>query len=193
MRFRFLNFALLSAAVLSLVMLSGCQTAPKVYSNQDAKVDFSSFKTYAFFPELATDRAGYESLDSSFLKVAVAQQLDDRGLVYDAENPDLLVNFYITSQEKIRSRSVPTTGGYYGFRDPFYEPWGGYVGYETQITQYTEGTLQIDVIDAGSKKLVWEGATAGRVTDKDLENLEGLIDEAVKQVFTKFPVTTPGS
>ena len=51
---------------------------------------------------LSTDNPQYESLVSNFLKVAVSQQMDLRGLRY-AENPQLMVNFYINSQEKIRN------------------------------------------------------------------------------------------
>jgi len=106
------------------------------------------------------------------------------------------VNFYINTQEKIKSRSVPTAGGYYGYRDPFaYDPWGGYgmgVSYETRVDQFTEGTLNIDVVDARTQKLVWEGSIVGRLTDKDIRNLEQTVDEAVAATMTGFPVQ-PGT
>ena len=127
-------------------------------------------------------------MESNFLKVAVAQQLDHRGLTY-SNSPDLMVNFYINTKEKIRSRSVPTMGGgYYGYRDPFYDTWGGYGGYETRIDQYTEGTLNIDIVDSKSKKLVWEGAIAGRVTDSAIRELEKTIDNAVAAIMGSYPV-----
>ncbi|MBT8107541.1 MAG: DUF4136 domain-containing protein [Gammaproteobacteria bacterium] len=181
-----INAPRLVAALLA-VSLAGCASTPNTIINADPTADFSSYKTYGFLPTLSTDKASYESMESNFLKVAVAQQLDRRGLVY-AENPDLLVNFYIHSKEKIRSRSVPTMGGYYGFRDPFYDTWGGYGGYETRIDQYTEGTLNIDFVDAAEKKLVWEGAVAGRVTKAEIRNLEKTIDEAVAEIMSGFPV-----
>ena len=128
-------------------------------------------------------------METNFLKVAVAQQLDRRGLSYTDESPDLLVNFYIHTKEKITSRSVPTMGGtYYGFRDPFYDTWGGYGGYETRIEQHTEGTLHIDVVDNKSDKLVWEGAVVGRITDRALQNLEQTIDKAVAAAMANFPL-----
>ena len=99
-----------------------------------------------------------------------------------------MVNFYINTKEKIKTRSVPTTSGYYGYRDPFYDTWGGYGGYETRIDQYTEGTLNIDIVDASSKKLIWEGAIAGRVTDTALRNLEATIDKAVAAIMANYPV-----
>lgn len=172
-------------AILAVTLL-GCASTPKVYSNADSSVDFNQFRTFGFFSTLATDKANYESLESSFLKVAVAQQMQLRGFEY-AEDPDLLINFYINTEEKIRSRSTPTMSGYYGWRDPYYDTWGGY-GYETTIEQYTQGTLNIDFVDAQRKSLVWEGSISGRITDSVLKNLEREIDGAVAAIFEAFPV-----
>ena len=105
-----------------MLTLAACASTPKTFSNQDQSVDFSEYRTFGYYPTLSTDNERYESLVSNFLKVAVAQELTIRGLGY-AENPDLLVNFYIHTEEKIRTRSVPTTSAYYGYRDPFYDPW----------------------------------------------------------------------
>lgn len=172
----------------SLLIVSGCASTPKTISNADPDTDFSQFTTFGFFDQLATDKQGYESMESNFLKVAVAQQLVLRGLNY-ADDPDILVNFYIHSEEKVRSRSVPTTGAYYGYRDPFgYDPFMAYPAYETRIEQYTMGTLNIDVVDARQEKLVWEGMVSGRITDKDIRNLEATIDEAVAAIMANFPV-----
>lgn len=168
-------------------VICGCASSPNTISNAAPGVDFSKYSTFGFVDQLATDKANYESMESNFLKVAVAQELAMRGLSY-AESPDLLVNFYIHTQEKVRSRSVPSAGGYYGWRDPYYDAWGGYTTYETRIDQYTEGTLNIDVVDASTNKLVWEGSVGGRITEKDIQNLEGTIDEAVKSIMAAFPV-----
>jgi hypothetical protein len=176
------------SVALATALIAACASTPNTFSNKDPSVDFSQYRTYAFMGKLSTDQENYESLVSNFLKVAVSQQMDRRGLTY-SDNPDLRVNFYINSKEKIRSRSVPTTGAYYGWRDPFYDTWGGYGGYETRVDQYTEGTLHIDVIDARTNQLVWEGGISGRVTDEAVRNLEQTIDGAVAAVFNAaFPL-----
>lgn len=181
------------AAGVWIFLIAGCASKPNTHSNADSTVDFSQYKTFGYLPTLSTDKANYQSLESSFLKVAVAQELDKRGMTY-SEDPDVLVNFYIHTQEKIKSRTVPTAGGYYGYRDPFYDPWMGYGGgYETRIDQYTEGTLNIDIVDADTKKLVWEGAIGGRITDKDVQNLEATIDNAVQAVMAQYPISPAGA
>jgi hypothetical protein len=171
-------------------VLSACSSTPNTYSNTAPGTDFSTVKTYGFLEELATDKAKYQSLETNFLKVAVAQQLDKRGLVYDPANPDVLMNFYIHSQEKVRTRQTPTmSGGYYGYRGGYYDSFGyGGMAYETRVEQYTEGTLTIDMIDASKRKLIWEGTVSGRITKKDVKDLEGLVDTSVADIFEKFPI-----
>jgi len=170
--------------------LFACASTPKTFSNAAPDFDLTQHSTFGFYDNPATDNGDYESMVSSFLKVAIAQEFDRRGLSYTDDAPELIVNFYINTKEKVKSRSVPTSGGYYSYRDPFYDPWGGYgvhSGYETRIEQYTEGTLNIDVVNAKTKKLVWEGAGVGRVTDSKLNNLEQTIDSSVAAIFSNFP------
>ncbi len=180
-------FSIFIAGILALVF-AGCASTPNTYSNAAPDVDFSQYSSFGFFDSLSTNRGDYESMETNFLKVAVAQQLDRRGFSYTDDSPDLLVNFYIHTKEKITSRNIPTAGAYYGFRDPYYDTWGGYGGYETRIEQHTEGTLHIDVVDASTDKLVWEGAIVGRVTDRAIRNLEQSIDEAVAAAMANFPI-----
>lgn len=183
----------LSTILLALVAIAGCASKPNTFSNADPTVDFGSFNTFGYFSTLSTDAAQYQSLVSNFLMVAVAQEMDKRGIAHAEQNPDLLVNFYIHTQDKIKTRTVPTAGAYYGYRDPFYDPWVGYGGYETRVDQYTEGTLNIDVVDASSKKLIWEGSIVGRITDKDIRNMEQTIDEAVAAIMVSFPILPGGA
>ena len=168
--------------------LVSCATTPNTITNVAPGVDFRQYSTYGFFSPLSTDNQGYESLVSNFLKVAVAQELDRRGLTY-SDSPDLMVNFYIETEEKIRTRSVPTAQPYYAYRGPYgYYPYHTYPAHETRIDQYTVGSLNIDVVDAKTNTLVWEGMVSGRVTDRSVRNLEATIDDAVAVIMNRFPV-----
>lgn len=166
--------------------IGACASGPKIFTNTDSSADFSRYQTYGFFEELATDRADYESTESRLLKAAVTREMNARDLSF-SDQPDLKINFFVNTQEKIRSRSTPTAGGYYGYRGTRYGAWGNY-GTETRIDQYTEGTLTIDVVDSETRNLVWDGAIVGKVTDEVRNNLETVINDAVTAIFTKFPV-----
>ena len=85
---------------------------------------------------------------------------------------------------------MPSASVYYGYRSRYYyDPWVGYGAYQTEIDQYTEGTLTIDVVDAKAKKLVWEGSATGRITEKAVREMERSIDSAVKAIMADFPAT----
>ena len=123
---------------------------------------------------------------STYLRRAAAREMEARGYQL-ADNPDLSVNFFVNTEEKIRSRSVPTAGGYYGYRGGYYDPWGGYAGYETRIDQFTEGTVNFDLVDTRNDQLVWEGAITGKITKEVRENLQEVCDAVAAEVFASYP------
>ena len=112
-------------------------------------------------------------------------QMISKGYRY-SNNPDLWVNFNTYTKEKIQDLSDVMPHPYYDFRHD-YGVWGNYPHYETRIEQYTEGTLNIDVIDKSNKKLLWEGIAVGRLNKRTLDNLEEKINQAVALIFEKFP------
>ena len=79
-------------------------------------------------------------------------------------------------------------GPYYGYRAGFYGGWPGY-GWGDQVYQYTEGTLNIDLVDARRKQLVWEGVAVGEVQDQDqdLAGSEQRAEKVVARIFAKYP------
>ena len=179
---------LLLIAVTVLVM-TGCASGPDVFINEDPAADFGAYRSYGFPPELSTDKSGgYGSLLSQYLKTAVSREMDARGYTQSG-NPDLEVNFYLHTEEKIKTTQTPTSTGYYGYRGGRYSSWGGYgggVGYETRVTQYTEGTLNVDLVDNKRDQLVWEAAMVGKVSKDARENLESAVNEAIAELFQSY-------
>ena len=169
--------------LLSVVAIAGCATQPLIRADHDPSADFSRFKTYGFLDKLGTDEA-YTTLLTKYLKEAVSREMERRGYRY-AEQPDLLVNFHAKVKEKQRVVRSPA-GGYYGYRWGYYGPWGGYA-YDTYVEEYTEGTLNIDLVDRSDMQMVWEGVAIGRVTEADYDNLKQAVDGAVAAIFKKYP------
>lgn len=190
MRNRMIWMALAAAPLLAL---GACSSGPDVRAMTDPSVNFSQYQTFGFVDPLGTDRAGYQSIVSQHLKDSTRRQMEARGLRYDATNPQLLVNFSAKLDDKVRVTSTPEPvmmGGYYGFRRGFYQPWPLYTE-STDVSQYQQGTLTIDVVDAARKQLVWEGTATKAVTSKDSQNVGAALDSAVVAAFTKFPVAGP--
>lgn len=190
---RTLTLGLLLAAAL----VGGCATpGPTIRAEYDKSADLGQYRSFGFFSPLGTDKEGYQSVVSTYLKAATRRELEARGLRYDEAAPQLLVNFGAKLSDKLRVTEVPapdlrpTLGiryGYYGYRAGLYGTWPLYQT-ETRVDQYQEGTLNVDVVDAARKQLVWEGVATGRVTQKALDNLQPAIDSAVTLLFEKFPV-----
>ena len=181
----------LAAVAAVAFMLGGCASSPTSYSNIDHSVDFRQYETYAFAGDLSTDKQGYQSLESTYLKRSVSAELERRGLRPSAQ-PDVVIDFAIDSKEKMRSRSYPASGYYSGYYDPYYDyGWGMHS--EVRIDQYTEGHLVIAAVDAESNKLVWEGSTKGRIGKKEERNVQATLDSAVIEIFQHFPVADPAS
>jgi hypothetical protein len=59
---------------------------------------------------------------------------------------------------------------------------------ETSVDQYTQGTLNVDVVDARRRQLVWEGVAVGRVTESVRGNIPAVIDGVMPEIFAKFPI-----
>lgn len=185
------------ATAACLLTLGGCATGPDVRANYDRATDFTQFKTFAFASPLGTDREGYQSIVSQNLKAATQRELEARGMSLASGAPQLLVNFNARLDEKIRVSTAPAPvvgvgygRGYYGYRAGMYGAWPMYVD-QTTVTPYSEGTLNIDVVDIARKQLVWEGVVTGSVTQKTLDNLQPAIDKAVAAAFEKYPIPGP--
>ncbi len=177
-RYRILAVALVSG-------ITGCETGPTIRSHVDPSAQFSRYKTFDFLKPVENGKPGYQSFAAQYLVSAITRELEARGFQRH-ENPDLLVNYHVQKQDKVQ---VTDTGynGYYGYRGGYYG-WGAGINTSTYVDSYTEGTLNIDVVEAADHKLIWEGIAVGRISERAQNNLQPTIDAVVKQVFLQFPL-----
>jgi hypothetical protein len=186
------NFRLTKTVLIfsASVFIHACATGPKYFSNENPHSDFSVYKTYNYQASLDTDKqAGTRSILSNYLVNAVDREMQAHGY-QKSGNPDLEVQFSLNTKEKISSRStspsVSVSGGYYGYRGR-----GGYgttvVYSEPQIRQYTEGTLNIDLVDNAKDELAWEGVAIGRIRDEARANMEVTVNQVVTDIFLRYP------
>ena len=175
--------------LLLLASLAGCSSSGTLRSDYDPGADFGAFQTWNFIEDAGPDYAGYESMFTRYMLEAITIEMEKRGYV-KSDNPDLLVNFnaYIQDKTKVTTTSAPMAGGYYGYRGGHYGAWGGYgYGTETRVSQYTEGTFNIDIIDANRHQLVWEAVGVGRITSKVRDNVRKTVMEGVPNFFALYP------
>lgn len=188
----------MAACLLLAALATGCATGPQVRSASAPGVDLGGdFRTFSFFPELSTDRAGFHTIVSRQLVFSTRREMEVRGFTF-VENPaqaDLLINFYTDVNEQFRVRSTAQHWhgpNYWHHRRGFYDPWRGHRHWPShstvEVEQFSEGTLSIDVVDRARNMLVWEGVATKRLTQRTLNDLGPALDDAVHQVFGRFPV-----
>jgi hypothetical protein len=102
----------------------------------------------------------------------------------DTNNPDVLINFLLETQQEIRSRSSSASMSMH--RSNRYGMWGGTMSTPT-IEQITQGALSIDMIDPVRNQLIWEGTATDRVTDSLRRNQEETVHRFVAEIFAEFP------
>jgi hypothetical protein len=175
-------------SLLGLLVLTGCASGPTIRSNAEPGVDFTRFRTFAFLEPLSTDREGYQTLISQQLVTSAERELVARGLQRTATNPDLLVNFSANLDQRLRVTQTPAipSRNFHHHRRGVYSTWPLYQ--QTEVRQYTKGTLGIDIVDAARRQLVWEGFALGRVTQRTTENIGPVLDSAVVDIFSRFPL-----
>jgi len=190
---------------LAAILLSACATkGPAVRTDFDRGTDFNAYRTFGFPAATGTDRGGYATLVTSYFKDAVKREMTVRGYEYAETDPELIVNFYSESRDKIDVVSHPgsLTGfgyGYYGSPWPYYGyPRYGYPRYgwysswpfyydDIDVVHYTAGTFKLDVVDVKREQAVWEARVEERLSEQSQDNPQPNIARLVTEMFRKFP------
>lgn len=171
-------------SVVCFLFLISCD-AVRVYCDYDKKMDFTQFKTFAFYKQ-GIDKVEISDLDKRRILHAIEDELLAKGFS-KSDNPDLLVNIFTKSREQVDINQFNAGWGYgWGFGWNYWG-FGGFGGQTTVITS-TEGTLFIDLIDAKKKEMVWQGEGQGELTrnvDKKDENIKAF----VTKILSQYPPT----
>ncbi len=185
------NLPTITAALLIAAFTIGCASGSNIRSDFYRNADFSQYHTYNFYADAGPESTNYQSLFSQHMVTAITKEMNARG--YEkSDDPDLLVNFNAVLRDKTKVTTRPASAsyrGYYGYRSGYYDPWFGYshsYATETHVSEYTEGTVNIDLIDVKKKKLIWEAVSVGRVREETLRNLEQAVMDAVPRFFETY-------
>jgi hypothetical protein len=165
--------------LLCLVILTSCSSV-KVVTDYDTKVDFTSYKTFAFYKK-GIDKASVSDLDKKRIMRAVEAELLAKGFSKSV-NPDILVSIFTKSREQVNV-SDNNIGIGWGWG---YNPWF-YGRTNININQYTEGTLFIDFIDKNTNELIWQGIGSGAMKMSNIEKKEERINEFVYEIISTYP------
>jgi hypothetical protein len=159
-------------------LIASCSTV-RVSSDYDTATDFSKFKTFAFYKK-GIDKVEISDLDKRRILKAIENEMIAKGFTI-SENPDVLVNIFTKSRQKVDVYNHNSM--YFGWHPWYYGP-----NFGTHISKYTEGTLFVDLIDAKTKELAWQGIGSGALnTTGNVTKKEERIKEFVAEIMSKYP------
>jgi uncharacterized protein DUF4136 len=179
---------------IGLVLAAGC-ASQQVTTDYSPATSFTQFRTFALVAP--PDTAGQQLLDQR-VRNAVQAQLDAKGLAAtDREHADLFVGYGMvdkTHKEVYTSRDGWGWGGGWGWR---YWRWGVAwpMTVQRRVETYTDGTVVVNLIDAKTKQVVWEGEVDDVVNLPVTNPVRATqqIDAAVAKLFTKYPPQSSGA
>ena len=178
------NLSFLSPLLIPAMLTLSCGTSLQVSSDHDSRVDFSKYKTFQLY---TGGKNNITSLNLDRIHNAVRTEMHGKGFTEDAQSPDLLVNTSAIVKNNVEVSSNTNYYGYGGVVRPYY--WGDGMGssYTTyDIDHYKTGSLIIDIIDASTKKLVWQGVGNSKL-DKYADNADSRISGAINKIMENFP------
>lgn len=163
---------------LLLLLITGCVTSsvpsgPKAVLATGALTE--NLKTYAWFQEqpvapVAFDD-GYQASLDQHIRTAIETELKAKGFVKAVTgNPDVLLAYDVSVSvplEKDEPQNYLDGFGYsYAFMAGYRYSYlhNKLPGYRA-VDLYKSGTLIIDLIDPGSKELIWRGWTEGAISN----------------------------
>jgi hypothetical protein len=150
--------------------------------NYDQQTDFAEFKTFGWMQ--VPEKAGISSLVVQRVKNAVNAELKSKGLMMMSNNPDFLIAEHLGKKDKVQVMDWGYNYGAYGR----YRRYGGRGSGRISASQYEEGILILDFVDAKSRKLFWRGTAKAQVQNVNTpEKSEKIRNAAVKKILKKYP------
>lgn len=169
-----------AAYLLFFATLISCGSL-RVSSDYDQNVDFSTYNSYAFFKP-GIDKVEISDLDKRRILKALENALQSKGF-QASETPGLLVSFQTQAKENI---NVHQNHPYYGWGWGWgWYPYGAYN--HPYVSTQTQGILYIDLIDAQTKHLVWQGKGIGVLREGSVSEREARIREFVQEILNQYP------
>lgn len=165
--------------VFAFILLASCSSV-RVATDYDKKANFNNYNSFAFFKP-GIDKAKINDLDKKRILRSIESQLTIKGM-NKSETPDLLVSIFTKENER-----VDVYNNYYGQG----WGWGPYWGtgfYGNNVSRTTEGSLYIDLIDAKTNELVWQGiGRSSLYTGNDITKKEEKINLIVSEILMAYP------
>ncbi len=170
-------------ALCAAITAAGCATPLAVDRDYDTTYDFSRLRTYDWLPSPPGNQM--EEMTEKRVEGSVNSQLQGKGYSRSAEAPDFLV-----SVEGIKKT---VTGGSVGVGASVSVPVGGrgsvsLGGGRSKPREKQEGTLNLNMVDAKTNKVIWQGTATAAIQPKaSPEEQQQRINQVIAELLKQFP------
>lgn len=173
--------------VLALAV-AGCTSAIEVNTMVAPEANFTTQRTFRVLEAPvrrdgrpttgADDPMVNNSIAHRALRERITKAFTARGYALVENEPDLVIAFYASARE-----ALDVSAWDYGY--PIRSRWPR-PAYQQVVTEVTEGSVVVDVIDPRTQELLWRGEGKTRLSDDPAENVKELA-RAAEEVVKKFP------
>jgi len=182
--------------VLIIVLLTACKSSFKVSSETLTTRNMERLATFKFFNPSNMPASNFAFSDNNKKRLfeAVADEMIKRGFTSD-HDADLIIKIQGGTSHEIEDREP-----YYGYNDYYNRYYyGGYYPYSWSRDPWMYDDISkkntiiiIDIMDAESDKLLWQGTGSGVLSSKP-EMVEANLRQAVADIFMQFPASIKSS
>jgi len=177
-----------SIVILILVLfLFACATSVNV--DYQPGTDFTALKSFRIV-EAPVSVAKDPRINSPFIQQRIIEamkaQLSLKGLVAKSEKPDLVVKYHLAIKQELESDD---SGVAFGVgTSSSHSAFGIMFGSGTGVASVDNLVITIDLMKAGTEKLLWRGSFDRRLAaGLTPESSTQLINSMVKEILDKFP------
>jgi hypothetical protein len=185
-------FSMLSSALAATLAFASCTTTSHV--EVAPGVNFSNYKTFGFANSKGvkkSDRVDNQIVDNN-IKNSISADLEKQGWKESDQQPDVWVDYNVVVEKAVKQETEPVYS--YPYAGYFMSPWRHRMGYyytpellggfHTYNVPFKQGTLTVNMIDAKTNKLIWQGWSQGEVNSNNVTTNE--VKGDVKSIFNKL-------
>ena len=155
-----------------LELMAAAAFAASVKVDHDPSIQFAKYRTFSLRAGTPAETPWAQEMVDS----AIRAEMVGKGLAVVGEKPDLLVITHV-------QRSLETQ------LNIDYGPGWRRFGTTGTISEYPVGTLVVDLVDAGTQKLVWRSTASDTLPSKpNQERARKKLAKAVAKMFKDYPV-----
>jgi len=166
------------------MLFLSCSPVKIVNVDKQDEFKLSNYETFNFY----NVNVNGDTLDKPYqenikiLTKEITKALEKKGLRWTQDEPDLLINIGIVTEEKIQTRTTnfPNDAPKYAGQRNY-----SWKSQEVEVGKYKSGTVTVHLVDRILNKMMWRGVAEGVISNNQAR-LKKDIGKGVEKLFSKL-------